>query len=36
MTVEWHEIALDRLADIYVAASAAERDGIALIRSLLL
>lgn len=29
MTVEWHEIALDRLADIYVAAPAADRDGIA-------
>ena len=28
MTVEWHEIALDRLADIYVAVPAADRDGI--------
>jgi hypothetical protein len=29
MTVEWHEIALDRLADIYVAAPAADRDTLA-------
>ena len=28
MSVEWHDIALDRLADIYVAVPAADRDGI--------
>jgi hypothetical protein len=28
MTVEWQEHALDRLADIYVAVSPGERDGI--------
>jgi hypothetical protein len=29
MTVEWHEVALDRLADIYVAVPAADRDAVA-------
>ena len=29
MNVEWHEVALDRLADIYVAALPHERDPLA-------
>ena len=28
MSVQWHDIALDRLADIYVAVPAADRDGL--------
>lgn len=28
MSVEWHEVALDRLADIYVAVPAAERGAV--------